>query len=244
MKRIKRELPEPSVEGSAYEINLHGGRVEAQRKSKTLELEIIGFIYSYTVARIEAAIKKNRGFDSVSIIINSPGGSAFAGVGIYNRLIDLGVPINVKVTGEASSAASFIAMSGDEISIFQTARMMIHMPWGLFIGNSRLLEKMAKDLRALEEAMCGMYADRTGQDIKQIRKWCVAETSFYGADAVKYGFADVLIKNKKKKPVAQESETSASAADYARAWINDMNLSQHAEGSRSREVQKWLNANA
>ena len=117
---------------------------------KTLELlvyEQIGIDWwdgsGVTAATVAAAIKAAGQFDNITVRINSPGGSAFDGVAIFNLLRSQGKPITVFVDGIAASAASVIAMAGDTINIGVGAMLMIHNAmWGCF-GDAPALRKAA-----------------------------------------------------------------------------------------------------
>jgi ATP-dependent Clp protease protease subunit len=75
--------------------------------------------------------------DVINLHINSPGGSVFDGVAIYNSLKSHPARIEVDVDALAASIASVIAMAGDEIRIAENAMMMIHDPTGVAIGGPR-----------------------------------------------------------------------------------------------------------
>jgi ATP-dependent protease ClpP protease subunit len=87
-----------------------------------------------TVKRIAAALRQI-GNQDVSVSINSPGGDFFEGISIYNLLRDHPKKVEIKVVGLAASAASVVAMAGDEIRIAEAGFLMIHNSWALVIGN-------------------------------------------------------------------------------------------------------------
>src|SRR5688572_9757277 len=73
---------------------------------------------------------------SVKVRINSPGGSVFDGVTIYNLLRSFPASIETQVDGLAASVASVIALAGDKITIAENGMMMIHDPWMFAIGDA------------------------------------------------------------------------------------------------------------
>lgn len=125
----------------------------------------------------------------LDIYINSPGGSAYAGVAIYNMLkrYDSG-KITVYVEGIAASAASIIAMAGDEIIIPKNACLMIHKAWSYGYGNSNDLIDLAEQLERLDEVILGTYKEKLkdGNDLEKIKEMVTNETFIYGEEAAKY----------------------------------------------------------
>lgn len=93
--------------------------------------DVIGQDYwgeGVTAKRIAGALRVMNGAD-VTVNINSPGGDMFEGLAIYNLLREYQGKVTVKVLGIAASAASVIAMAGDDIQIGRGAFLMIHNCW-------------------------------------------------------------------------------------------------------------------
>ncbi len=86
-----------------------------------------------TAKRISAALR-NIGARNLTVNVNSPGGDFFEGVAIYNLLREHKAKVTVNVMGIAASAASVIAMAGDEILMGDGAFLMIHNAWTVAIG--------------------------------------------------------------------------------------------------------------
>lgn len=126
----------------------------------------------------------------IHLKINSPGGDVFDGIAMYNDLVNHPAKVHVEVTGFAASAASLIAMAGDEISIADNAFFMIHNAWTLAIGDRNAIGEVADVLEQIDGALALTYAKRTGIDIDEIAQMMDAETWLSGADAVDQGFAD------------------------------------------------------
>ena len=150
-------------------------------------------------------------YKKVQIRLNSFGGEAWTGVAIYNRLLDVDVPIDVRVLGYAASAASIIAMAGDEITIGEVGFIMIHNPWMTASGNSQDLIAMAAYLDDLTDQMVNVYSQRTGNSKSKIKSWMAEEREFHGQDAIDNNFATRMIKNK----------TKSSKIQSMRAWLNE-----------------------
>lgn len=135
---------------------------------------------------------------TINLHLNSPGGSVFDGLAIYNALVRHDARIVVHIDGWAASIASVIAMAGDEIRIGESGYVMIHKPWSWAMGDAGVLRREADVLDKLEDGIVDIYVARTEGDRKKIQDWVGAETWFNGKEAVEAGFADVLVEAKKK----------------------------------------------
>jgi ATP-dependent Clp protease protease subunit len=130
-----------------------------------------------------------RGAKSLDVYINSPGGVAFDGIAMYHAIKRFPGKTVVHVDGQASSAASIIAMAGDEIRIPSGAQMMIHAPHGMSIGGAAAMRKLADELDGLRASMIDIYVERTKAKRADIEKWVEDETWMDGKTAVARGFA-------------------------------------------------------
>ena len=126
----------------------------------------------------------------IEVHLNSPGGIAFDGVTIMNLLKDHPANVTVYVDGLAASAASIIAMAGDEVVMGRGAQMMIHDAATWSAGNADQLRKDAEVLDGLSQAMAEVYAERTGKTAAEMRDAMRAETWYSDAEAVEAGLAD------------------------------------------------------
>ncbi|MBB6262426.1 ATP-dependent protease ClpP protease subunit [Paenochrobactrum gallinarii] len=142
-----------------------------------------------TSKRIAAALR-SIGDDQVQVDINSPGGDFFEGVAIYNLLRAHPNKVTVRILGIAASAASVIAMAGDEIQIGKAGFLMVHNAWVLAVGNRHDLAEAAKTMQPFDDAMATVYADRAGVDKATAIGWMDNETWFSGAQAIETGLAD------------------------------------------------------
>ena len=140
--------------------------------------------------------------DLISLHINSRGGEVDHGLAIYNYLRAHRAAVRVEVDGIAASAASIIAMSGDEIVMPANALLMLHYPWTFAMGNADELEKVAEDLRKFESALIDTYVARTGKGQAEVRDLLAAETWLTAAEAKDMGFADTVIPLKQTAAVA------------------------------------------
>lgn len=155
--------------------------------------DVIGSDYygeGVTSKRISAALRSIGPETPVTVNINSPGGDLFEGLSIYNMLREHKGQVTVKVLSLAASAASIIAMAGDEIQISRSGFLMIHNSWVLAMGNRHDLTAVADYLAPFDQAMADIYAVRTGLDISKAEAMMDAETWIGGTSAIDQGFAD------------------------------------------------------
>jgi ATP-dependent protease ClpP protease subunit len=145
-----------------------------------------------TAKRVAAALREI-GDSQVTVNINSPGGDFFEGVAIYTVLREHKAKINVNVVGIAASAASVIAMAGDEIAISKVGFFMVHNTWAIAIGNRHDMRAAADLLEPFDASMAGLYAARAEADLRQAETWMDEETWFNGDQAVAAGLADGLM---------------------------------------------------
>lgn len=138
----------------------------------------------------------------VNIYIDSPGGNVFDGLAIYNQIKRHKAAFNVIIDGMAASAASIIAMAGDKITMAQNAFMMIHNAWSIAMGNADDMRKVADELDKISGELAETYVSRTGQDRTRINDMMNAETWMTANEALDFGFADEVDKNKSAKAYA------------------------------------------
>lgn len=122
--------------------------------------------------------------------INSPGGSVFDAVAIYNALRRHTGKVTVTIDGIAASAASYVAMAGDEIVMPENAFLMIHDPSGLVMGTAGDMRDMAEALDKIAGSLIKGYAAKSGKSDDEIATLMAAETWFDAAEAVEAGLAD------------------------------------------------------
>ncbi|HCR0809409.1 TPA: Clp protease ClpP [Enterobacter hormaechei] len=157
--------------------------------------DVIGQDYwgeGVTAKRIAGALRAMNGAD-VTVNINSPGGDMFEGLAIYNLLREYEGLVTVKVLGIAASAASIIAMAGDDIQIGRGAFLMIHNCWVYAMGNRHDFAELSQSLEPFDNAMADIYAARSGLDMAAVQKLMDAESYIGGSDAVAKGLADSLL---------------------------------------------------
>lgn len=185
-----RDLPSAAME------RWNGGIKAAKPDEHSISVfDVIGADYwgeGVTASRIAGALRSMNGAD-VTVNINSPGGDMFEGLAIYNLLREYEGKVTVKVLGLAASAASIIAMAGDDIQIGRGAFLMIHNCWVYAMGNRHDLSQIAADMEPFDKAMRDIYSYRSGLSAEDIAEMMDGETYIGGSDAVDKGFADRLL---------------------------------------------------
>ncbi len=197
-------------------------------------LDVIGYDWwtgeGVTAKRISSALR-SMGAGPVTVVINSPGGDVFEGLAIYNLLREHKGDVTVKVVGVAASAASFIAMAGDNIQIARAGFFMVHNCLVGAIGNRHELREIADWLEPFDAAMVDIYAARTGIDAETVRKHLDAETWISGSQAIEQGYADELL------PSDQVGKTDAKASASA---VRRIESALRASGLPRSEAQQII----
>lgn len=134
---------------------------------------------------------------NIAININSPGGSVFDGLAIYNMLKRHKAHISVYVDGLAASAASFIAMAADEVIMPENAYLMIHNAWSFTGGNKKDFIKMAETLEQMDGTISNIYAEKTGKTQDEMLAMMDEEKWMDGKEALELGFSNKIEESKK-----------------------------------------------
>lgn len=175
---IRAELPEPSGAGVVtlrlYDaIDSWGGDwgVSAKEFAKALDA-------------LDADTSEIR------LLINSPGGEVWEGLAILNALRAHPAHVVAVVEGIAASSASFIAAGVDECVMMPNSEMFIHNAWGLCVGNSADMERMARDLSGEDRNIAAIYAAKSGGTVDEWLTQMADEPFLVGVQAVDAGLAD------------------------------------------------------
>lgn len=169
------------------------------------------------------------GSGDVEVHINSPGGDVFQGVGIYNVLRQYAGKVTVKVLGMAASAASIIAMAGDEILMGQSTFLMIHNAWVYGAGNKEEFRRLADYLEPFDAALCDVYVTRSSQPADSITAMMDAETWLDASKSIALGFATGTMTD----PLAKVDGAAATKASSLAARKIEAALMQNNGCSRS-----------
>lgn len=105
----------------------------------------------------------------VDVRINSNGGEVYSGIAIFNALKNSKADITIYVDGIAASMASVIALCGKPVQMSRYARLMLHSVQGSCYGNKDEMKNCIREIEALEDTLCEMYATRMGKAKDVIR---------------------------------------------------------------------------
>lgn len=133
-----------------------------------------------------AAVKAS----TVRLFINSPGGSVIDALAIFNGLRQSGKRIEVKVMGVAASAASYIAMAGDHISMPENTMMFLHNPIAGVYGNAEEMRDTADVLDKFGASLTATYAKRFKGEAAALDTIMADQTWLTAAECLGYGLCD------------------------------------------------------
>lgn len=143
---------------------------------------------STSAIEVDNALKQ-AGSNDLIIHLNSPGGDAFDGIAIYNRLKKHEGKVTVHVDGWACSAASVIAMAADELIMGAGSMIMIHEASNVMWGTKNDFRKQAELLEKLEDGIIDIYMTKSNLKREEIKTMVDNETWFSANEAVEIGFA-------------------------------------------------------
>lgn len=135
----------------------------------------------------------------ISIYINSPGGSVYAGLGIYDTMQFINSDVATICTGMAASMAAVLLVAGEKgkRSALKHSRVMIHQPMGGMRGQASDMEINYKQIMLLRDELYQIISDHSGQPFEKIMKDSDRDYWMTSAEAKEYGMIDkVLIKEK------------------------------------------------
>jgi ATP-dependent Clp protease, protease subunit len=133
--------------------------------------------------------------NTLRVRINSPGGDVFEGFAIYQALLRHKSYVVVEIDALAASAASVIAMAGDEIRMADTSLMMVHDPWSFAVGNAAEFRETADLLDIVAGNIITAYARRPGVDRGAIKDAMSAETWYTASEALNAGLVDSVVES-------------------------------------------------
>lgn len=134
----------------------------------------------------------------ISIYLNSPGGSVYAGLGIYDTMQYITSDVSTICTGMAASMAAVLLVAGakDKRFALKHSRVMIHQPLGGVQGQASDIEITAREILKLRKELYTIIADHSGNDISKIEidsdrdYWMTAE------EAKQYGMIDKVLERR------------------------------------------------
>lgn len=179
-----------------------------------------------TTKIVSSVLRKNDGAP-ITVNINSYGGDMFEGFAIYNLLKDYEGEVTIKVIGIAASAASLIAMAGDNIVMAENSMLMIHNAWSIIFGNQHDMRESAEIFAMFDEQQARTYSAKTGISIEEITKMLDNETYLKAEKAIELGFADTYldedVREDEKSPSAlRKADTALAKSGMTRTDRRDL----------------------
>jgi ATP-dependent Clp protease protease subunit len=131
----------------------------------------------------------------VALYINSPGGSVYAGMAIYDTMHFIKPEVSTLCTGLAASMGAFLLAAGNKGKRFSlpNSRIMIHQPSGGAQGQASDIQIQAREILDLRERLNSMLAKNTGQTIDRIAVDTERDNFMSADDAVSYGLIDKVL---------------------------------------------------
>lgn len=166
-----------------------------QEGQTSAELWLYGVVGGYWFGFNDKAVADQlRGLavDRLTVRLNSPGGDAIQGIAIGNLLRNHKAHVTVVIDGLAASAASIIAIAGDDVVMSPGAQFMVHDPWFFTMGNAKELRQEADFLDKQGANMAGVYAREAGGTAEQWRAAMTADpdgTWYSDEESVSAGLA-------------------------------------------------------
>lgn len=135
----------------------------------------------------------------ISLYINSPGGSIYAGLGIYDTMLYIAPDVQTICTGIAASMSAILLCAGakGKRTALKHSRVMIHQPLGGAEGQASDIEITAREIQKLKKELYEIIAHHSGQPYKKV--WESSDRDFWmtAEEAKEFGMLDeVLVKNK------------------------------------------------
>ena len=136
----------------------------------------------------------------VSIYINSPGGSVYAGLGIYDTMQYISSDVATICTGMAASMAAVLLVAGEKGKRFALphSRVMIHQPMGGAQGQASDIEITAREIQKLKKELYTIIADHSGQPFEKVERDSDRDYWMTAREALEYGMIDNVLTKAKK----------------------------------------------
>ncbi len=158
-------------------------------------------VNDYTANVIQAQLLYLDSADSernISIYLNTPGGSVYAGLGIYDTIQFISSKVGTICTGMAASMGAVLLVAGEKgmRAALPHSRVMIHQPMGGIQGQASDIEITAKEILKLKDELYQIIADHSGQTIERIRQDADRDFWMTSKEALDYGMIDSIYTKK------------------------------------------------
>lgn len=136
----------------------------------------------------------------IQIYLNSPGGSVYAGLGIYDTMQYISSDVATICTGMAASMAAVLLTAGEKgkRTALPHSRVMIHQPMGGAEGQASDIEITTREILKLRDELYDIVAKHSGNNIERIRKDSDRDYWMTAQEALEYGMIDEILQRAKK----------------------------------------------
>lgn len=138
----------------------------------------------------------------IQMYINSPGGSVYSGLGVYDTMQYITPDVSTICIGMAASMAQVLLCAGTngKRTALKHARIMMHQPSGAIGGQASDIEITVNEIRKVKKNLYDIIANHTGKSVKQVDKDCERDYWLTAEEAKEYGLVDeVLLINPRKE---------------------------------------------
>ena len=154
--------------------------------------------YTSNVIQAQLLFLNSQSDEEVSLYINSPGGSVYDGLGIYDTMQYIDCNVKTICTGMAASMASILLCAGTAGKRFALphSRVMIHQPLGGVQGQASDIEIEAREILKIKNELYQIIADHSGKTLEQIEKDADRDHWMIANEAKEYGMIDDVLTRK------------------------------------------------
>ena len=158
-------------------------------------------VNDYTANVIQAQLLYLDSVDSerdINIYLNTPGGSVYAGLGIYDTMQFIGSRVSTICTGMAASMGAVLLVAGEKgmRAALPHSRVMIHQPLGGIQGQASDIEITAREILKLKDELYQIISDHSGQTMDKIRQDADRDYWMTAKEALEYGMIDKVYSKK------------------------------------------------
>ena len=158
-------------------------------------------VNDYTANVIQAQLLYLDSVDSerdISLYLNTPGGSVYAGLGIYDTMQFIGSKVATICTGMAASMGAVLLVAGEKgmRAALPHSRVMIHQPLGGIQGQASDIEITAREILKLKDELYQIISDHSGQSMDKIRQDADRDYWMTSKEALEYGMIDKVFGKK------------------------------------------------
>lgn len=142
----------------------------------------------------------------VQMYINSPGGSVYAGLGVYDTMQIITPEVSTICTGIAASMAAVLMCAGTKgkRTALRHSRVMLHQPSSAIGGQATDIEITVKEIRRIKTNLYDIISEHTGQDVKRVEEDCDRDYWMMAEEAKAYGIVDEILARNPKKVVKKD----------------------------------------